>query len=178
MEPAGSSGRYSCLVSHMPRRPQATVLTILEFGAIGDELAYAIGMAQARPDMPVVPLDGDGSPPMHGQELETIRRPGLDVPIRNLGGGACGSGIHERRDDGLPVDAAASGRIGLAAIARGLGIGGTRVEDPGALPGLVVASAAAGGAAPWDSPVSDPVAAPGIRRARSGGHRGTGAPGH
>jgi acetolactate synthase I/II/III large subunit len=45
-----------------------------EFGAIGNGLSFAIGVAAARKDGKTVLLEGDGSLLMHFQELETVRR--------------------------------------------------------------------------------------------------------
>ena len=44
----------------MPSRPQSHFLTIREFGAIGNGVAFAMGVAAARPDDTVVLFDGDG----------------------------------------------------------------------------------------------------------------------
>jgi acetolactate synthase I/II/III large subunit len=56
------------------------------------------------------------------------------------------------------------GRTDFAAVARGFGLAGARIDDLAALPGLVAAQAAEGGAAVWDFPVSDRVVSPVIRR--------------
>ncbi|WP_353475047.1 thiamine pyrophosphate-binding protein [Salipiger sp. H15] len=167
-----SSGHCSFFFAHM-KRPHAEFLTIREFGAIGNGISYAMGVAAARPGDTVVMFDGDGSLLMHVQELETFRRHGLNILICVLNDGAYGSEIHKLRDEGLPEDGAVFGRTDLAAIARGFGIGGERVTDLAALPALIEAFARRGGAAVWDFPVSDRVVSPVIRRAHPGGHSGT-----
>lgn len=154
-------------------RPQARFLTIREFGAIGNGIGYAMGVAAARPGDTVVMFDGDGSLLMHVQELETMRRHGMNVLICVLNDGAYGSEIHKLRDEGLADDGAVFGRADLGAIARGFGIGGARVTDLGRLPAMVADFARTGGSAVWDFPVSDRVASPVIRRAHPGGHAGT-----
>ena len=78
----------------MPSRPQSRFLTIREFGAIGNGISFAMGVAAAWPEEPVVLFDGDGSLLMHVQELETIRRQGLRVIIFAINDGAYGSEIH------------------------------------------------------------------------------------
>jgi thiamine pyrophosphate-dependent acetolactate synthase large subunit-like protein len=79
--------------------------------------------------------------------------------------GAYGSEIHKLRAEGLDDAGAVFGRTDLAAIARGFGLGGERIDDLARLPDLVRGFAATGGAAVWDVPVSDRVASPVIRRA-------------
>jgi thiamine pyrophosphate-dependent acetolactate synthase large subunit-like protein len=170
-----SSGHCSFYFAHMDR-PFHRFLTIREFGAIGNGISYAMGVAAARPGETVVLFDGDGSLLMHVQELETIHRHGMNILICALNDGAYGSEIHKLRDDGLPDTGAVFGHTDLAAIARGFGVQGERVTDLAALPDLVTRFAETGGAAVWDFPISDKVASPVIRRAHPKGHVGTERP--
>lgn len=160
-----SSGHCSYYMAHMPGRPQAEFLTIREFGAIGNGISFAMGVAAARPKVPVVMFDGDGSLLMHIQELETIRRHGLNVLIVALNDGAYGSEIHKLRAEGLSDAGAVFGRSDLAAIARGFGLQGHRITDLAELPDRVAEFAGRGGAAVWDIPISDRIASPVMRRA-------------
>lgn len=164
-EMVNSSGHCSYYVAHMPSRPQEHFLTIREFGAIGNGISFAMGVACARPDSPVVLFDGDGSLLMHVQELETIKRHSLKVLIVVLNDGAYGSEIHKLRAEGLPDDGAVFGRTDFAAIARGFGLVGETVNDLSDIPRLVEAFAASDSATVWDIPISDHVASPVIRRA-------------
>ena len=170
-----SSGHCSYFFAQMDR-PQSRFLTIREFGAIGNGLAYAMGVAAARPGERVVLFDGDGSLLMHVQELETIRRQGMKILVCVLNDGAYGSEIHKLRDEGLSDEGAVFGRTDLGAIARGFGIGGERVDDLARLPAMIADLGRTGGAAVWDFAVSDRVASPVIRRAHPGGHSGTERP--
>ncbi len=170
-----SSGHCSFYFANMDR-PFDRFLTIREFGAIGNGISYAMGVSAARPGDTVVMFDGDGSLLMHVQELETIRRHGMNVLICVLNDGAYGSEIHKLRDEGLSDAGAVFGRTDLGAIARGFGIGGVRVDDLANLPGMVKDFARTGGAAVWDFPISDRVASPVIRRAHPNGHAGTEIP--
>jgi thiamine pyrophosphate-dependent acetolactate synthase large subunit-like protein len=160
-----SSGHCSYFFAQMPSRPQTHFLTIREFGAIGNGIAFAMGVAAAGPNDTVVLFDGDGSLLMHVQELETIARHAMNILIVVLNDGAYGSEIHKLRAEGMSDSGAVFGRTDLAAIARGFGIGGETIDDLSALPGLIEAFTATGGAAVWDVPVSDRVASPVIRRA-------------
>ena len=159
-----SSGHCSCFFAHMPSRPHTHFLTIREFGAIGNGISFAMGVAAAEPETPVVLFDGDGSLLMHVQELETIRRAGLRVIIFAINDGAYGSEIHKLRADGLPDEGAVFGRPDFAAIAEGFGIMGRRLDDLGKLPQLLDDVLASGGPAVIDVPVSDRVVSPVIRR--------------
>jgi acetolactate synthase-1/2/3 large subunit len=169
-ETVNSSGHCSFYVAQMTNRPVERFHTIREFGAIGNGISYAIGVAAARADRTVVLFDGDGSLLMHVQELETIRRLGLNILICVLNDGAYGSEIHKLRADGLPDDGAVFGRADLAAIARGFGLAGETPDGLAVLPDLVRAFAQTGGAAVWDFRISDRVASPVIRRAHPKGY--------
>ncbi|MBP0484539.1 thiamine pyrophosphate-binding protein [Sagittula salina] len=167
-----SSGHCSFYFAHMDR-PFDRFLTIREFGAIGNGTSYAMGVARACPGDTVVLLDGDGSLLMHVQELETMRRHGLNILICVLNDRAYGSEIHKLRDEGLSEAGAVFGATDLAAIARGFGVGGETVTDLDGLPALVQSYAETGGVAVFDFPISDRVASPVIRRAHPAGHGGT-----
>lgn len=167
-ELVNSSGHCSYFFAQMPSRPYERFLTIREYGAIGNGTSFAMGVAAARQGETIVLFDGDGSLLMHVQELETIRRHGLNILIVVLNDGAYGSEIHKLRAEGLSDAGAAFGRTDLAAIARGFGLSGETVGDLAAIPDLVARFAATGGAAVWDVPVSDRVFSPVIRRAHPG----------
>ena len=169
-EMVNSSGHCSFYFAQMTGRPVERFHTIREFGAIGNGTAYAMGVAAARPGNRVVLFDGDGSLLMHIQELETMRRSGFDILICAMNDGAYGSEIHKLRAEGLPDDGAVFGRPDLAAIARGFGAAGHRIEDLASLPGLAGTYARTGGVAVWDFHVSDRIASPVIRRAHPHGH--------
>ena len=164
-ELVNSSGHCSHFFAHMPSRPQDRFLTIREFGAIGNGISFAMGVAAARPDRTVVLFDGDGSLLMHVQELETIRRHKLNILIVVMNDAAYGSEIHKLRATGMAQEGAVFERTDLAALARGFGLGGETVSDLSALPEMVSQFAQTGGAAVWDIPASDRVVSSGMRRA-------------
>src|SRR4030095_10777815 len=123
--------------AQIPSRPREMFLTRREVGAIGNGIPFAMGVAAARPDRTVVLFDGDGGLLMHVQELETIRRHGLDILIVVMNDGAYGSEIHKLRSEGMPEDGAVFGYCDFAAIARGFGLAGKRVKDLDDVPKLV-----------------------------------------
>lgn len=158
---AGHSGYFA---THMPDRPAARFLTIREFGAVGNGVSYAAGVAVARPDTPVVLFEGDGGVMMHAQELETLRRYGLRILICVLNDGAFGSEVHKLRAYGLNTAGAVYGRNDMARMARGFGIPGRLVRDLDELPAAVAAFAAGDGPMLLDIQVSDRVMSPGMNR--------------
>lgn len=164
-EMVNSGGHCSWFFAQMPSRPQERFLTIREFGAIGNGLAFAMGVAAARPDRPVVLFDGDGSVMMHVQELETIRRHGLRILVVVANDGAYGSEVHKLRAEGFPDDGSVFGRCDFGGIARGFGLPGRTFKSLDALPQAVAEFAAGGGGAVWDFHVSDKVLSPSMRRA-------------
>ncbi len=169
-ELVNSGGHCSWFFAQMPSRPNERFLTIREFGAIGNGTSFAMGVAAARPDNTVVLFDGDGSFVMHIQELETIKRHGMNILIVLLNDGAYGSEIHKLRSEGFPDTGSVFGRPDFAAIARGFGIEGKTFTSLTDLPKLVQAFAKKGGAAVWDFHVSDRVTSPTIRRAHPAKH--------
>jgi acetolactate synthase-1/2/3 large subunit len=105
------------------------------YGGLGYALPGTIGAKLARPQSPVIGLIGDGSFGMSCGELETIAR--LKLPIvlllfNNAQFGWIKTLQHLYRDRRyLSVDFSAD--TDYAAIARGFGLRGLRVEDPDAL---------------------------------------------
>jgi len=165
-EMVNSGGHCSWFFAQMPSRPQEKFLTIREFGAIGNGISFAMGVAAARPDKTVVLFDGDGSLMMHVQELETIKRHGLNILIVVMNDGAYGSEVHKLRSEGMIEDGLVFGYCDFAGIARGFGLQGRTFKSLDGLPKLVAEFAASGGgAAVWDFHVSDKVVSPTIRRA-------------
>ena len=166
-ETVNSSGHCSAFFAQMPSRPQERFLTIREFGAIGNGISFAMGVAAARPKSTVVLFDGDGSLLMHMQELETIKRHGLNILIVVINDGAYGSEVHKLRAEGMPEAGSVFGYTDLAAIARGFGIAGKSVKSLDEVPELVAEFAKTGGAAVWDFHVSDKVVSSVMRRAHA-----------
>jgi hypothetical protein len=130
-EMVNSGGHCSWFFAQMPSRRQEKFLTIREFGAIGNGISFAMGVAAARPDQTVVLFDGDGSLMMHVQELETIKRHGLNILIVVMNDGAYGSEIHKLRSEGMIEDGAVFGYCDFAGIARGFGLSGKDLQGLG-----------------------------------------------
>ena len=164
-----SSGHCSYYSAHMRGRDVAHFLTIREFGAIGNGVAYAAGAAVVKGKTPTVLMDGDGSFLMHVQELETIRRHGLMVLICIFNDGGYGSEVHKLRKDGVSEQGAYFGHDDLAAVARGFGLDAYRADTLAQLTDAIEAfkAAQAGGkarATVVDIHVSDQIMSPVMRR--------------
>jgi thiamine pyrophosphate-dependent acetolactate synthase large subunit-like protein len=86
--------------------------------------------------------------------------------------GAYGSEVHKFRSEGMPEDGSVFGRVDLAAVARGFGLGGKTYKSLDDLQKNLKEFTAASGAAVWDFHVSDRVLSPTMRRAHpTGVHR-------
>jgi thiamine pyrophosphate-dependent acetolactate synthase large subunit-like protein len=164
------SGHQSYFHSVMRGRKPENYHAMRDFGAIGNGISFAIGVAAARKDGKTVLFEGDGSLLMHIQEFEAIQRHGLKLLICVLNDGAYGSEIHKLRADGLDDSGSIFGRTDLAAIAKGFGLRGATVTDIGQFQSLFEAYQAQDKAELWNIHVSDQVVNPGTRRALKVGH--------
>jgi len=164
------SGHQSYFHSVMRGRKPENYHAIREFGAIGNGISLAIGVAAGKRNGKVVLFDGDGSFLMHVQELETVKRHDLKLLFCILNDGAYGSEIHKLRADGVDASGAIFGRTDLAAIAKGFGLRGTNVADVAQFKPLFDAYAAQDTAEVWNIHVSDRVVSPSTRRGVGRGH--------
>jgi thiamine pyrophosphate-dependent acetolactate synthase large subunit-like protein len=167
------SGHQSYFNSQMRGRLPEHFFAIREYGAIGNGLSFALGVAAARrlgPKSRVVLIDGDGSFLMHIQELETLKRHGLRVLMCVLNDGAYGSEIHKMRADGIDDSGAIFGRPPFETIARGFGLRGNEVRNLDDLPKLFAEFEHQGDAEVWNIQISDQVTAPSMRKTIARGH--------
>ncbi len=102
------------------------------YGGLGYAIPGVLGAKLARPQAAVVGLMGDGSFGMSAGELETVGRMGLPVVIIQFNN-ACFGWIKVSQDllcDGRCFGVEFSADTDHAAIARGFGLRGVRVERP------------------------------------------------
>jgi len=101
-----------------------------QFGAIGQCLSSAIGVAVGRPDKRVIAFEGDGSLMMHLQELETAARSGIPLVVVVLNDQALGSELHHLEAEGI---ASTIGSVlptpQLAEVATALGCNGATANS-------------------------------------------------
>lgn len=164
------SGHQAYFQTHMRGRKPEQFHVLREFGAIGNSIAIAIGVAAAKNNGKVVLIEGDGSLIMHIQELETLKRHGVRMLICVLNDGAYGAEVHKLRQDGLDDSGAVFGRTDFGSIARGFGLRGTTIADLSQFELLMRDFDAQGTAEIWNVPISDQVISPTMRRLKAKGH--------
>jgi thiamine pyrophosphate-dependent acetolactate synthase large subunit-like protein len=164
------AGHQSYFHSTMRGRKPENYHAIREFGAIGNGISLAIGVAAAKKSRKVVLFEGDGSLLMHIQELEMVQRHRLKLLFCVFNDGAYGSEVHKLRADGLDDSGSIFGRTDLASIAKGFGLRGATVTDLNQFKPLFQAYQAQDTAELWNIHVSDRVVNPSTRRAVGRGH--------
>ena len=162
-----TSGHSAYYTAQMNHHPQSHYTVIREFGAIGNGTSFAIGIANAFPERPVVLLDGDGSALMHVQELETIVRHQLSILIVILNDGAYGSEVHKLRADGVTTAGSVFGRPAFSAIGGGFGLSGKTFTQLDELAASMEEFLSTTAAAVWDIHISDQIASPQILKAHN-----------
>lgn len=106
-------------------------------GSIGYGLPAAVGAAMACPDRKVVALEGDGSAMYTIQSLWTMAREGLDVTVmifsnrsyKILLGELTNVGVQNPGPRAMDMFSLTRPDLDWVAMAKGMGVPGTRVED-------------------------------------------------
>src|SRR4029079_18911332 len=166
-------GHQAYFPAQMVGRPAERYTTVREFGAVGNGLSYALGVAAARRQGrggKIVLFEGDGGLLFHIQELETIKRQGYRIPLFAMNAGGYGSEFHKLRADGLDDSLAIFGRPALEKIAQGFGLRGNEIRDVSVIPKLFADFAAQGESEIWNIQISDRVTAPVMRQTIKRGH--------
>ena len=160
-----TSGHSAYYTAQMNKHPQSHYTVIRDFGAIGNGTSFAMGIAGAHPERPVVLLDGDGSALMHIQELDTMHRHNMHVLVIVLNDGAYGSEVHKLRADGVTDEGSVFGRPDFATIGKGFGLAGQTFTETTDMASSMEAFLADNTAAVWDVHISDQIASPQILKA-------------
>ena len=166
-------GHQAYFPAQMVGRPAERYTTVREFGAVGNGLSYALGVAAARRQGragKVVLFEGDGGLLFNIQELETLKRQGFRILICAMNDGGYGSEFHKLRADGLDDSLAVFGRPALENIARGFGLRGHEIRDVALIPKLFADFTAQGDSELWNIQISDKITAPVIRQTIKRGH--------
>lgn len=105
------------------------------YGGLGYAIPGVVGAKLARPDATVVGLVGDGSFGMSAGDLETIARLGLPVTLLQFNNASFGwiKTLQHLYQEERYFSVDFSVDTDYAAIARGFGLHGIRVEDPNEL---------------------------------------------
>lgn len=162
-----TSGHCAYYTAQMNHHPQSHYTVIRDFGAIGNGTSFALGLAAAHPERPIVLLDGDGSALMHIQELETMQRHNMNILTVVLNDGAYGSEIHKLRSDGVTDAGAVFGRPDFAGIGRGFGLAGQTFTHLAPLSVCMDDFLQLRRPTIWDIHISDQIASPQILRAHA-----------
>ena len=166
-------GHQAYFPAQMVGRPAERYTTVREFGAVGNGLSYALGVAAARRqgrDGKIVLFEGDGGLLFNIQEFETLKRQGYRILICVMNDGGYGSEFHKLRADGIDDSLALFGRPALEKIAHGFGLRGHEVRDVSLIPKLFADFVAQGETEVWNIQISDKVTAPVIRQTIKRGH--------
>ncbi len=129
----GFAGHWTGLL-YDTKRPGRHFVPDRGFASIGYGLPGGIGACLAAPDRTVVAISGDGGFNMTLGELETARRIGCGltvIVVNNAASGYVKALQHVMM--GGRYQSADLNEMDYAAIARAMGCGGIRVEDPEAL---------------------------------------------
>lgn len=164
----GAGHYFSIALTHMRGRANDRYHVISDFGGIGSGLPAAIGVAADRGDGKVLLIEGDGSLYLHIQELETVRRHGIQMLIAIMNDGGYGAEFHKFRANGIDAKEAIHGRGDLAGAATGFGLRGTTVSEMGRCRDLFDAHQAANTAGLWDLQIDDLIPSRAYRRIHYG----------
>jgi acetolactate synthase-1/2/3 large subunit len=171
----GGTGHQAFWLAQMRGRPADRFTTVREFGAVGNGLSYALGVAAARRqgrNGKIVLIEGDGGILFHIQELETVKRHGLRMLICVMNDAGYGSEFHKLRADGVDDSQAIFGRPKFEDIARGFGLRGREIRagDLDKIPQYFAEFEKQGESEIWNIQISDKVTAPIIRATIKRGH--------
>ncbi|EDP65221.1 hypothetical protein BAL199_01704 [alpha proteobacterium BAL199] len=164
----GAGHYFSIALTHMRGRANDRYHVISDFGGIGSGLPAAIGVAADRGDGKVLLIEGDGSLYLHVQELETIRRHGIQMLVAIMNDGGYGAEFHKFRANGIEAKEAIHGRGDLAGVATGFGLRGTTVSEMGRCPALFQEHQSANTAGLWDIQIDDLIPSRAYRRIHYG----------
>ncbi len=116
-------GHYSGLAALLlPVGDPLDLVLPWHLGSVGLALPVGLGVADVRPEVPTVVVEGDGGLLMNPAELDTLARLGLPVLVVVLDDAAYGAEVHLLRRSGLPDEIAHFPRRDLAALATALGV--------------------------------------------------------
>jgi len=164
----GAGHYFSIALTHMRGRANDRYHVVADFGGIGSGLPAAIGVAADRGDGKVLLIEGDGSLYLHVQELETIRRHGIQMLIAIMNDGGYGAEFHKFRANGVEAREAIHGRGDLASVATGFGLRGNTVAETGRCRALFDQHQAANAAGLWDFQIDDLIPSRAYRRIHYG----------
>jgi acetolactate synthase I/II/III large subunit len=126
------SGAHRAFCGHYWRAyDPGRYVSATNLGPMGWAIGAAIGAKVARPELPLACVTGDGCMLMHGLEIQTAARHGLDLTYVVINNGALGNVWLRARQRGQgPASLTELPIHDWAQVARGLGAEGITVERP------------------------------------------------
>lgn len=106
----------------------------VDFGAIGQGIGVALGVAVASPERTVVVFEGDASALMNVQELETAARHGIRVLLFVLNDQALGSEVIQLKRKGLDAGLAALSTPSFEEVAHAFRLTGSTIRSVSDVP--------------------------------------------
>jgi acetolactate synthase-1/2/3 large subunit len=142
------TGSHAFFTSHYwdSYAPREFLSSIRYVGAMGWAIGAGIGAKCARPDVPSVVVTGDGCMLMHGMEVQTAARYGLDIIFVVINNSALGNPyLRARRISEQFAAMLTLPNHNFAMLATALGAKGSRVTDPEQLASTFAKALAEGG---------------------------------
>lgn len=130
---------------HLPLPHTADMQFSVQFGAIGQTIGVAIGIALANPGKPHIVIEGDGSLMMHIQELDTVVRHKIPMVLLVWNDGGFGAEVHKLKIKGYDPALAQYPTPDFPALARSMGGDGLALKSEDELPGAIAAGMEKGG---------------------------------
>lgn len=146
---------FSFLATYLPLPANAKIEFSSQFGAIGQALPLAIGIAAASPKRPHIVVEGDGSLMMNIQELETVARLKLQLIVIVWNDSGYGAEVHKLRAKGFDGRGLASWESpDFVKIGRAFGGEGVRLQSEEEIAAAIKEGLAVGGLFVIDARVS------------------------
>ena len=165
-------GHQAYFNAQMRGRPAERYTTVREFGAVGNGLSYALGVAAARRQGhggKIVLFEGDGGLLFHIQELETLKRQGYRILICAMNDGGYGRSFTSY----APTASTTLGRVRPARVRKNrarLRPARPRGSRVSVIPKLFADFTAQGESEIWNIQISDQITAPVMRQTVKRGH--------
>lgn len=142
------------LLRHLTARGSRRFLTSLLHGTMANAYPQALGIKLAYPDRPVIAMCGDGGMTMLMGDLLTLVQEEIPVKLLIYNNSSLGFVEMEQRVEGMLDSFTGLKNPDFAALARTIGMEGTKVEDAGDLEAAMKGWLAAKGPALLDVKVS------------------------
>lgn len=142
------TGSHAFFTSHYwdSYAPREFLSCIRYVGAMGWAIGAGIGAKCARPEVPSVVVTGDGCMLMHGMEIQTAARNGLDIIFVVINNSALGNPyLRARRISEQFAALLTLPTHDFSLLAKALGAKGRRVTDPAQLAATFTQALAEGG---------------------------------